>query len=235
MLNFVACDDNLDFLESVCLAIDEFMADYTSLQYHIDKFDDYDLPFKRHVVENQNREIYILDYDMPTENGIDMANFIRNLDKKSVIIILTAHHEVAADIYKARLNVLTFISKDKQYAKLLKLAFAEVLDYFKDAEDVLSFTDSGNSFSIPLKSILYIGKNGRKTVVKTDRGEFESYMSLEKMKELLPKSFKQTHRACIVNMKRVCRINYGKRIIHFDNGLQIDYLSDKYKEELAEC
>lgn len=45
--------------------------------------------------------------------------------------------------------------------------------------------------------------------------------------------FVQTHRACYINTERKVKIDRTKRIIMFDNGEEIDLLSDKYKKEVC--
>ena len=50
---------------------------------------------------------------------------------------------------------------------------------------------------------------------------------------MLPPYFKQSHRSCVINMNRVTRIDYTNRTVHFDNGVSIDYIGDKYKKELT--
>ena len=169
---------------------------------------------------------------MPSDSGIDAARYIRNLDCKSIIIIVTSHHESAEEIYKGRFNILTFISKYDRCEYNFVLAVRDAIRYLVDDKDVITFTDLGNNYSINAKDILYLTKDGRKTVIKTNYEEYEVYTSLDKLKHILPPYFKQSHRACIVNTQRITKINYAKKIISFDNGVKYDMIGDKYKKEL---
>ncbi len=232
MLEFVVCDDEEEILNEVVSIIGRTMKKY-SYKYSVLKFKDYDDNFNNYLSNNRKAVIYILDIEMPSESGISVARRIRNLDKESMVIVLTSHHETADEIYKGRLNILTFISKRDRCEENLILSIDEAIEYLKVGNEILLFQELGTDYAIPYKDIIYITKDGRKTLIKTNLSEYEVYISLDKLKSLLPSNFKQSHRACIVNMNRVSKINYAKKLIQFDNNITIDYLGDKYKGELT--
>ena len=230
MLEFVICDDEEETLRNVKNIINRIMKKH-GYKYSAVTFDDYDDSFDTFLLNNKKAVVYILDIEMPSESGINIAKQIRSSDKESIIIILTSHHESADEIYKGRLNILTFISKYDECNKNLNLAIEESLLYF-DYDDTISFTDMGNKYTLSAKDILYITRNGRKTCIKSNSTNYDIYMSLDKLKTILPAYFKQTHRSCIVNMCRVSRVSIPKKMIYFDNGSSIDYVGGKYREEL---
>lgn len=231
MLEFVICDDAIETLKNVKSIINKVMKNYNH-KYNVITFDDYDDKFFKYVSNNKKAVVYILDIEMPSDSGISVAKHIRSIDKNSIIIILTSHHESADEIYKGRLNILTFISKYDECNENLNLAIEESLLYFNN-DDTIEFIDMGNKYTISAKDILYAARNGRKTLIKTGQTEYEVYISLDKLKSMLPNYFKQSHRACLVNMNRVSKISIPKKIIYFDNGINIDYVGDKYKKELV--
>ncbi len=108
MLEFVVCDDEAKILNEVVQVIRQVMKKY-SYMYNIVTFNDYDGNFENYLNNNRKSVIYILDIEMPSESGTSVARRIRNIDKSSMVIILTSHHETADEIYKGRLNILTFI------------------------------------------------------------------------------------------------------------------------------
>lgn len=230
MVEFVVCDDEKLMVGRIKEVIKDTIKDH---KYNIVTFSDYDASFKKYVASNKGSVIYILDIEMPSESGISMAKYIRNIDKKSVIIIVTSHHEAADEIYKARLNILTFVSKYDRCLTNLSLAVEDSISYLCDNNDVIKFSDLNNNYSISCNDILYIYKDGRKTIIKTSNEEHGVYLSLNNLLDMLPGYFKQSHRSCVVNMNRVTRIDYTKRTIYFDNGSSIDYIGDKYKKELT--
>lgn len=229
MLEFVVCDDEKLMVGRIKDVIKNTIKD---CKYSVTTFNDYNESFKKYVADNKNSVIYILDIEMPSESGISMAKYIRNIDKKSIIIIVTSHHESADEIYKSRLNILTFVSKYDRCLVNLALAVEDSITYLCEDYDVIRFSDLNNSYSIGANDILYINKDGRKTIIKTSNKEYGVYLSLNTLFGLLPSYFKQSHRSCIINMNRVTKINFTKKTISFDNGLTIDYIGDKYKKEL---
>ena len=46
--------------------------------------------------------------------------------------------------------------------------------------------------------------------------------------------FYKTHRACIVNLDKIKKVDFKNEIIYFDNNLKIDYLSRNYKKGLKD-
>lgn len=50
--------------------------------------------------------------------------------------------------------------------------------------------------------------------------------------DMLNDNFVKTHRACVVNTKRIASYNKPKRLITFDNGEVIDIISTRFEGEL---
>ena len=230
MLEFVICEDDVELVKKLKCIISEVI---TTTEYKKDfiVFDDYNEDFKDYVINNKKSVIYILNAELYSDSGIDMAKFIRTIDKNSIIIFLALYHDSVNLIYKEALNVLTIVSKSDRYKKNLVLAIKESISYLMPKNDILNFSDMGNDYNIYAMDILYIKKDGRKTIIKTYSKEYDVYMALGNLKKCLPSYFKQSHRACIINTNRVTKINLVKKEISFDTGEIIDYLGDKYKME----
>ena len=231
MFSFVVCDDN----EIICDSVYEIIKRVSSkcdIKNSITLFNDYNNNFIDYIKQNKKTNIYILDIETPSASGIDIAEQIRKFDHNSIIIFLTSHNELAYDIIKKRLNVFTFISKLIDYKEDLYLALVDAIKYITP-DTFIHFNDYKNTYSINANSILYITKIGRKTSIVTDNNTYYVYISIAKIEGLLPSFFVKSHRACLINTKRVEEIKYNKKTITFDNGIVIDLVSDKYKKELC--
>lgn len=232
MLEFIICDDNKSITEKILKIISEVMISnklvYKTLVYY-----DYDDEFLGCVENKESRRIYILDIETPSRSGIDIAKIIREKDMESIIIFLTGHDELGPMILKKELWFLAFINKFDNYDKRLKSVLAKALQIL-NIKSKLQFEERGIIYNISLEDILYITHDSieRKSVVKTDKNEYKTYKTLVELLQILDGRFVQTHRACIVNVQRVTKINRMKRTIVFDNGQKIDLLSDKYKKGL---
>ena len=230
MLEFVIFGES-EVLERLSFLVSKTMAKH-SYTYDVQIFNDSDEDFKKYVSNNKKRVIYILYIDMFLDCRIDIVKYIRSLDKKSILIIIS-NSKIAECLYKERLNIFTLMSKCDICESCFTLTIEDAIKYILHQEDFIKFSNMGNIFSLNAKDILYIIKNGRKTLIKTNNSQYEVYKPLNEFVTILPDYFEQTHRSCIVNMHRVCKISIPKKTIYFDNGEYIDYIGKKYKDKIT--
>lgn len=232
VINFIICDDEDRYLEFMEKTITTYMMK-NQLEYKIYKFRDYNEKFVKMVEAKQAFKIYILDIETPTRSGIDIARLIRNKDINSVIIFLTGHQELGEVVMKNDFLFLSFINKfdncEKRLMKSLDNAI-KILNYRKN----IKFKDNGIIYTIALDDILYVTRDSvaRKSILKTDYAEFRLNKNLNEVVEMLDNNFIQTHRACIVNKKRIASYSKSKRIIMFDNGETVDIISSRFEGKL---
>lgn len=233
MIDFIICDDNLKIVNEATEVVNKVMIS-NNMHYKIHKFTDYDDRFMKIMNNSSNYKIYILDIEMPSYSGIDIARKIRSKDKNSAIIFLTGHEELGFVVLKGCLNFLTFISKYDDYNKNLEEAVTEALNTLA-AKQAIEFVEHGVKYCLLLNSILYVTRDTfeRKTIVKTDSNEYKVYIPLEKFNLLAKQRLTKTHKSCLVNMGRVEKLDANHNLITFDNGLVIDLLSNKYKKDLV--
>jgi len=234
MLEFIICDDNKTITDKVVNTVSEVMMK-NKLVYKTFVFNDYNNTFMKIIKNKECMRIYILDIETPSRSGIDVARIIREKDMESIIIFLTGHDELGPAILKKELWFLAFINKFDDSETRLYNSIKKALQLL-NIQSRLHFEEKGVIYNISLSDILYITRDSidRKSVIKTEHNEYKTYKTLLELQNLLDNRFVQTHRACIVNMDRVNTINRIKKSILFNNGLEIDLLSDKYKKELKE-
>lgn len=232
MINFVICDDNEKILQKVIEVVQKSMIN-SIYEYKIHDFKDYNSKFKNLVKEKLPNKIYILDVETPSESGIDMARLIRKDDVNSVIIFLTSHNEVGSLLLKEALMFLTFICKYDNAEERLSKSIKKALELV-GKQSAIRFEDHGVLYTLPVKDIthIYTDTIERKIIINTDYAQFKISKTLTEMEEMLPKQFKHSHRACIVNTDRIRIIDKSKNIIIFDNNQETEYLSKSFKKEL---
>ena len=230
MINVIICDDNEKDRNNFKRMVKAFM-DKNKKEYSIYTFNDFNKSFYEKVDTKLPFKIYLLDIETPTKSGIDVAREIRRKDIDSVIIFLTAHEELGNVVLKNDLMFLSFINKFDNCEKRLNKSLEKALDLL-NKKNTIRFMDRNVLYTINVNDILYITKDSfeRKTIIKTDYGEFKVNLSLANVVEMLDDRFVQTHRACYINSDRKVKIDKASRIITFDNGETIDLLSDKYKK-----
>ncbi len=232
MINFVICEDNPSDRSMTKSVITKYMMK-NEIDYKIHSYDDYNSDFIKIINKKLPFKIYILDIETPSGSGIDIARIIRNKDVDSVIIFLTGHDDLSKVVAKKDFLFLTFINKfDDAEGRLVK-ALDKALQVIK-VRKTIRFKDGGVVYNINLDDILYITKDSveRKCIVKTDYAEFRISKSLSEVLDMLNDGFVRTHRACVVNTKRISSYNKPKRLITFDNGENIDIVSTRFEGEL---
>lgn len=232
MVNFILCDDDIEYLKRIKDIIDRYMMK-NQLEYKMHLFNDYDDNFLEIIEKKLLNKVYILDIETPTRSGIDIARIIRAKDINSVLIFLTGHQELDSVVIKNDFLFLAFINKFDASEKRLNRALRKSLDIF-GVKPKMKFIDNGFVYNVRLEDILYIVRDtvDRKCLIKTDTMEFKLSITLSELLTKLPPVFKQVHRSCIINTNRIFSVNKPMRLVTFDNGETIDLISETCIGEL---
>lgn len=232
MINFIVGEDTDSYRLTIERIISEYMMK-NDLEYSLHVFKDYNKEFLSIIDEKLSFKVYILDIETPSGSGIDMARRIRKKDVNSIIIFLTGHQELSEIILKDEFGFLSFINKFDDYEKRLKVALGKSCRILK-AQKVLKFKDKSTIYTISLSDVLYITTDTtiRKSIIKTDYGEFQIGKSLCELKDMVTGNFIQTHRSCIVNQNRVISFDKKTKIITFDTGDITNMVSSRFEENL---
>ena len=224
----VVVEDNRILREREIEAIRKALKDY---DYKIVEYSDFTKELKK-LIQTPDFKIYVLDIELLNSSGIDIANYIRDYDDMSEIIMCSFHYELEYKVLKSKLKILDFVSKyDNAYVNLTNL----ILEVFnKHSRKVLKITDKGAILFIVMKDILYISKekNTRKCVIKTFNNEYLVNKNLEEIKQELNSDFIQVSRNCIVNQNNVEEYNFKNSKIKFKNGKEIDVVLKSFIEKI---
>lgn len=228
MLKFIVCDDNKDIQIAVAHVIDKVMFQ-NRIVYEKILFSSYNKDFFD-LVDSRENKIYILDIEVASKSGIDVARIIRKKDNVSIIIFLTSHLEEGFNVLRGDYMCLSFISKLDNYKKHLERSLKTALSFSN--VKTLSFVEKGIIFNIKMDEILFINRdtNARKVIINT---ETKKIIVNKKLADMYKETgFTKTSRSCIVNKSRVHLFDFKKNIIVFDNLTEIPYLSNSYKGKI---
>lgn len=224
----VVVEDNRILRKREIEAIRKALKDY---DYKIVEYSDFTKELKK-LIQTPDFKIYVLDIELLNSSGIDIANYIRDYDDMSEIIMCSFHYELEYKVLKSKLKILDFVSKyDNAYVNLTNL----ILEVFnKHSRKVLKITDKGAILFIVMKDILYISKekNTRKCVIKTFNNEYLVNKNLEEIKQELNSDFIQVSRNCIVNQNNVEEYNFKDSKIKFKNDEEIDVVLKSFIEKI---
>ena len=234
MIKFVVVEDNKLHQKNVEKVIVSFMMK-NDFDFEIKTFDRVTKELKSLIKKSEENTIYILDFELPNSNAIDISRYIREEDWTSPIIIFTAHGGMALETFKQRLQILDFISKQYNSEENLIELFEICLKQFNLNKSFKS-KYKNIDHNIPFNKILYFERDSNtiKVIIKTDSKEYETYITMKELKSKLNKDFILTHKACIVNMKRVSSISWKELMITFDNKETSYLLSKTHKKEVRE-
>lgn len=231
MINFVVVDDDAEMVSKVEKIIHEVMIK-NNFEYRVQTFLEYNDEFYKLTKENSESNIYILDIVVPGVSGIDVAREIRSFDVNSVIIFLTGESNLNKDVSEANLLSLTYIYKyNNSYNRLVSAI--EMAIFVLGKKKYLRFSEKGMIITIPTKDILYITRETleRKSIIVTEYHKFKTNKPLNELLEMLGNPFRESHRACLINMDRVRLIDKKNKSILFDNDMTIDLISTNFKLE----
>lgn len=233
MINFVLVEDNDAHRQSTEKVILKYMMK-NKYEFKVLEYDKETKELLDHINNNDDNNIYILDFELPNTNALDLAREIRKSDWSSPIIILTAHGGMAFESFKQRLQILDFISKQYKAEESLIESFNICLKQF-DLSKSLKLNYNYTDYNIPFNKILYIYRDTveRKSVIVTENSEYMIRINMKDIKDMLPKTFKYSHKACIVNMDKVEAFDWKNYEIYFSNGTKTNLLSRTHKKELA--
>lgn len=229
MINFIICDDKKMFVKKICNIIDKVMIN-NDLLYNKHIFYDYNNDFIKIINSKISFKIYILDIEMPSNSGIEMAKLIRKDDTDSIIIFFTAYYKkYLEEILSNYFMFLKFIDKSKD----CETALTDSINYAisnLNKKNVIKFKSQNILYKLQAKDILYIFRDkDRKCNIKTDFNNISINMNLSDIYKLLDDRFVYSYRSCIVNTDRIKIYDKTNKIIIFDNNDKINLVSSRFK------
>ena len=234
MINFVVVDDNTSHRKRIVSTIVSKMMS-NQIDFNIDEFNDYSNQLLKTIKDERRNTVYILDLELPSGDGIDIARYIRNECNNwiSPIIIVTAHTSLYYEVYKQRLQLLDFIGKCNSVEENV----AENIDIclrMLNIEKVYRYIYKSVDYSIPIDSIDYIIREGRQTKIVTCNNNYYQNISIKDIKLLLPEYFICSNKGVLINFKNIDKIDWNKEIVYFKDGKSEYLVSRSHKKEIDE-
>ena len=183
--------------------------------------------FLKHCETHPVFDIAFLDIEMPSMNGLNLANKVLKANKTAIIFFMTSHANYISDAF--RLNTFQFLLKPIK-SDVFCFDFERALKKHKILHTQYLIKD--RQFEIPLKyhEILYIEVYGKHLHIHTAEKSYECVgkISVEEQK-LSSYNFVRCHQSYLVNMTHIKSIEKNKIIL--SNGQQI-IISRKMKNNV---
>lgn len=186
-------------------------------------------------------DIVITDVKMPKLNGVEAIKKAMQFNEKLKVIFVTGYDEFAVEAFN--LEAVDYIVKPVElprlYAALEKTQTDNRLKVLTtmNSRKKLPFKFNGSMFFIPYDDIFFIEKTGKKCLIHTKEGTFETYERISVLARLLDKSFFLSHRSNIVNLDNILYIKPKNETFlayfrNFDKHAHISKLKIKEIETL---
>ncbi|UZT06168.1 LytTR family DNA-binding domain-containing protein [Clostridium sp. LQ25] len=221
-IKIAICDDERTILNDITINIERFIKG-NSYKGDIDSFLDGCELLNKIENNEQYYDIYILDVEMDTINGVEIAKRIRKAQKDALIVFLTGYDTWMPQAFDVQ--VFNYILKSNKSDKLEEV-LVKALESIKAKRTLFYFKQGKNLISIPYKKIYYFESEKRKAKIILNDVEYSYYDKLDTIENNVREDiFIRVHTSFLVNMEHIHKFD-GKSII-LDNNLTVP-VSQKY-------
>ncbi len=145
-------------------------------------------------------DIVFFDISLPGESGLDAAKKLYRMDKRPVIVFVTASPDYAAQGYGV--NAIGYLVKPLTEQALADLLAAAEERLHPPAPVTLTVRDAHGLRVLDLAAITYMESRNRRVLFHQDGETVICVATLADFQPRLPESFLQVHKSFIVNMDR---------------------------------
>lgn len=208
------CDDDRATVEM----IQSLVADWASirkLQVHIDAFPSAEA-FLFHYADRKDYDILLLDVEMKSMNGIELAKTIRIENDKVQIVFITGFPDFMAEGYEvAALHYLIKPVKNEKLYEVLDRAMGAI----RANPRYLVLPSGKETVRIIADDILYVESDGHYVLLHTVKETHRLRLTIPQAEILLGDGFFRCGRSFVVGLKFVSRIT--KTSVFLENGTEL--------------
>lgn len=182
------------------------------------------------------RPLHIIYYEISHADDVEMLKILRKLAPQAMLMLLTSS-QISPEQY-----LKPGIAPDMLLLRpFFQEEFDEVNDEFLNAFfNMRKFSDSDSVFvvsvrdgktAIPYCDILFFEANNKKINLRVEDKEYEFYGSIENIMQTAPPYFIRTHRAFLVNSRKIRSVNKKEGLLILQMGVTVP-LSRTYRHNV---
>ena len=171
---------------------------------------------------------------MPEMNGFDVANRIRNLSEKTIIIFITTENHLVYESFDYR--PFNFIPKDLDiFDQKLRSVIGKLMFFLQTSKTLCFDLPYGEIGKVTVGDIIYIcSRSNYIDIICKSNVKLKIRSTIDNISAMLPEQhFARTHNRIIVNLNHIQRIDYPNHIVYLTDSNQAE-ISRRYKNSLAE-
>ena len=225
MISIAVCDDDKNMIALIKEAIAEFSA-ANSIEFETHSFSSGEM-----LLESKDTyDLIFLDIEMGGIDGIKTANLIRPKARRSRIVYVTNHSELALKSYSV--HPFDFVVKPFKKERIAAV-LSELIKYITDTSDndpVIQLKGEDGPLLLSIKNIYVFEYTGnRRITVYTKSEKYCIKGSLSEMISLVnSESFTSPHKSFIVNMEHIDKLSGFT--LYTTNGIEVPVAQKKLKE-----
>lgn len=173
------------------------------------------------LLSDKPMDILFLDIQMSGRNGMETARELRKIDKRTIIIFVTAREEYVFQAFDV--GAFHYIVKpidDEKFYEVLCRSVDELeekkLNEKAQEENHLLINNGGVHIKVKIGDIIYAEVFNRKVVIHKMDETIEYYGKMSDLETLAGESFFRPHRAYLINFKYVEK--YDASTIYLEKG-----------------
>ena len=230
-MQIAVCDDEKVYLDCLSRKIKACFKEF-EIEISLDKYLNAVSFLEQH---NQNPyDIVFLDILMPEMNGLDVANRIRNLSEKTIIIIITTENHLVYESFDYR--PFNFIPKDLDiFDQKLRSVIGKLMFFLQTSKTLCFDLPYGEIGKVTVGDIIYIcSRSNYIDIICKSNVKLKIRSTIDNISGMLPEQhFARTHNRIIVNLNHIQRIDYPNHIVYLTDSNHAE-ISRRYKNSLAE-
>ncbi|KGM98058.1 LytTR family transcriptional regulator [Clostridium botulinum] len=160
-------------------------------------------------IQNNKPDIIFLDISMPKLDGMALAHIINDLDKKIVVIFITAYKEHALEAFEIEAfdYILKPYSEERIITTLKRLENLKNQSVENCIKNKIALKKNQKLRVINISEICYCEADEKRTLIFTKSDKYIENCSISDFYKKLPKNiFFKTHRSYIVNIDKITEI-----------------------------
>lgn len=224
-INIIACDDDREFLDTLCTKILGVLA-------RLNMSADIELFTSFHELRDDRLaacDIAFLDIDFVghDRNGLDIARRLREGNSRALIFFITNFIEYAPEGYEVQ--AFRYILKHDLDAVLGRYLL-QALERLSNVNDMLQFQHNGALLELSFDDILYLEVLGHSVSVVTEGGTYSVNATLSSFEQQLERhGFLRVHKSYLVNMRYIKK--FQCRELTLSNGAVLRVSEKSYAEQ----
>lgn len=147
-------------------------------------------------IDTEKFDCYILDIEMDTIDGVELATLIRKKGILAPIVFLTSYKEYMEAVFQVQ-------------------TFDYLLKPLDKVVDTFIFSINKNKFKLKMSDIVYFEKDKRQVIIHSLNEKYRVYISTNQLLEQLNNDFVQIHASFIINCSYIKELGSNFLLLHY--------------------